>query len=80
MIREALENFQITTQISLKNIMREIARLKPAAPSGGKPFVPWAIGISALAVVLLMLGIANHQSLSRFQKPYSFKRCVRDKN
>ncbi len=71
MIREALENFQITPNFT-ENIMREIARLKPAAPSGGKPFVPWAIGISALAVVLLMLGIANHQSLSRFQKPYSF--------
>ena len=71
MIREALENFQITPNFT-ENIMREIARLKPTAPSGGKPFVPWAIGISALAVVLLMLGIANHQSLSRFQKPYSF--------
>ncbi len=71
MIREALENFQITPNLT-ENIMREIARLKPTAPSGGKPFIPWAIGISALAVVLLILGIANHQSLSRFQKPYSF--------
>ncbi|MDE0015944.1 MAG: RNA polymerase sigma factor [Candidatus Poribacteria bacterium] len=71
MIREALENFQITPNLT-ENIMREIARLKPAAPSGGKPFIPWVIGVSALAAVLLMLGIANHQSLSRFQKPYSF--------
>ena len=71
MIREALENFQITPNLT-ENIMREIARLKPTAPSGGKPFIPWAIGISALAVVLFILGIANHQSLSRFQKPYSF--------
>ena len=71
MIREALENFQITPNLT-ENIMREVARLKPVAPSGGKPFIPWAIGISALAVVLLILGIANHQSLSRFQKPYSF--------
>ena len=71
MIREALENFQITPNLT-ENIVREIARLKPAAPSGGKPSIPWAIGISALAVVLLILGIANHQSLSRFQKPYSF--------
>ena len=71
MIREALENFQITPNFT-ENIMREIARLKPVAPSGSKPFVPWVIGISALAVVLLILGIANHQSLSRFQKPYSF--------
>ena len=71
MIREALDHFQITPNLT-ENIMREISRLKPTAPSGGKPFMPWAIGISALAVVLLILGIANHQSLSRFQKPYSF--------
>ena len=71
MIREALEHFQITPNLT-ENIMREIARLKPVAPSGSKPAVPWVIGISTLAVVLLMLGIANHQLLSRFQKPYSF--------
>ncbi|MCG9131689.1 sigma-70 family RNA polymerase sigma factor [Candidatus Poribacteria bacterium] len=71
MIREALGNFQITPNLT-ENIMREISRLKTTAPSGGKPFVPWAIGVSALAVAFLILGIANHQSLSRFQKPYSF--------
>ena len=70
MIREALENFQITPNLT-ENIMREVARLKPIAPSGSKPLVPWAIGVSTLAVVLLMLGIGN-QHLSRFQKPYSF--------
>ncbi len=70
MIREALEHFQITPNLT-ENIMREISRLKPAAPSGSKPLVPWAIGVSALAVVLLMLGIGNQQ-LSRFQQPYSF--------
>ena len=72
MIREALENFQITPSLT-ENIMREIARLKPVAPSSSKPFAPWAIGVSTLAVVLLILGVANHQSLSRFQKPYSFE-------
>ena len=70
MIREALENFQITPNLT-ENIMREISRLKPAAPSGGKPLMPWAIGVSAVAIVLLMLGF-SHQHLSRFQKPYSF--------
>ena len=70
MIREVLENFQITPNLT-ENIMREISRLKPAAPSGGKPLVPWAIGVSVVAIVLLMLGFSN-QHLSRFQKPYSF--------
>ena len=71
MIREALENFQITPNLT-ENIMREVSRLKPIVPSGSKPLVPWAIAASTLAVVLLMLGIGN-QHLSRFQKPYSFE-------
>ena len=70
MIREALGNFQITPHLT-ENIMREISRLKPIAPSGGEPLVPWTIGVSTLVVVLLMLG-AGSQYLSRFQKPYSF--------
>ena len=70
MIREALENFQIAPSLT-DNIMREISRTKPVAPSGGKPLAPWAIGVSTLAVILLMLGVGN-QHLARFQKPYSF--------
>ena len=72
MIREALENFQITPNLT-DNIMREISRLKPVTPSGSKPLVPWgAIGVSTLVVIFLMLGIGNRQHLSRFQKTYSF--------
>ena len=71
MIREALGNFQITPHLT-ENIMQEISRLKPVAPSGGKPLVPWGtIGISTIAVIFLMLGIGT-EYLSRFQKPYSF--------
>ncbi len=70
MIREALENFQITPNLT-DNIMREILRLKPVAPSGSKPLVPWVIATSTLAVVFLMLGVGN-QYLSRFQRPYNF--------
>ena len=70
MIREALENFQITPNLT-ENIMREISRLKPVAPSGSKPLVPWAVGVSTLVIVFLMLGVGT-QYLSRFQKPYSF--------
>ena len=70
MIREALGNFQITPNLT-QNIMREVSRLKPITPSSSKPLVPWGIGVSALVVVFLMLGVGN-QYLSRFQKPYSF--------
>ena len=70
-IREALENFQISPNLT-ENVMREISRIKPAAPSGGKPFVPWAVATSTLAVVLIMFGLGNHQYLTRFQQPYSF--------
>ncbi len=70
MIREVLDNFQITLHLS-ENIMREISRLKPAVPSGGRPLAPWAIDASTVALVFVMLGASN-QYLSRFQKPYSF--------
>ena len=70
MIREALENFQITPSLT-DNIMQEISRLKPVTPLGSKPLVPWTIGVSALVVMFLMLGVGT-QYLSRFQKPYSF--------
>ena len=70
MIREALDHFQVSPNLT-DNIMREVARMKPAAPSGGKPLVPWAIAVSTLAVVLLILGVSS-QYLARFQKPYSF--------
>ena len=70
MIKEALDHFQITPNLT-ENIMREVSRLKPIAPSNSKPFVPWAIGVSTIAVIFLLLGIGS-QYLSRFQKPYSF--------
>ena len=71
MIREALDNFQITPNLT-ENVMRHIARIKPITPSSGKPIMPWAIAASTITVVLLMLGIGNHQYLGRFQKPYNF--------
>ena len=71
MIREALGNFQITPNLT-ENVMQEISRLKPVAPSGGKPLVPWAIAVSTVAVIFLMLGVGT-EYLSRFQKPYSFE-------
>ena len=70
MIREALDHFQLSPNLT-ENIMREVAGLKPAASSGSKPFAPWAVAASTLAVVLLMLGVSS-QYLVHFQKPYSF--------
>ncbi len=70
-IREALENFQISPNLT-ETIMREVSRVKPNAPFSSKPFVPWAVAASTLAVMLLMFGFGNRQYLTRFQKPYSF--------
>ncbi len=70
MIREALDSFQLSANLT-ENIMREIARVKPVTPSGGKPLVPWVIAASTIAVMFLMIGFGNRH-LSRFQKPYSF--------
>ena len=69
MIREAISNFQISPNLT-ENIMKEIARLKPGAPTGGKPLVPWAIAASSVVLIVLMLGIGS-QYLARFQKPYT---------
>ncbi len=69
MIREAISNFQISPNLT-DNIMREVARLKPAAPSVSKPLVPWAIAASSAILIMLMLGIGS-QYLARFQQPYS---------
>ena len=70
MIREALEGFQIRANLT-ENIMQEISRIEPVAPSGGKPFIPWAITASTLALVVLALGVSN-QYLTRFQQPYNW--------
>ena len=69
-VREALGNFQITPNLT-GNIMQEIARIKPVAPSSGKPLMPWAVAASTIVAMLLMLGIGNQQYAIRFQQPYS---------
>ena len=70
-IREALDNFQISPNLT-ETIMREVSRVKLDVPCSSKPLVPWAVAASTLAVMLIMLGFGNHQYLTRFQKPYSF--------
>ncbi|MCG9131770.1 hypothetical protein J5I95_08835, partial [Candidatus Poribacteria bacterium] len=71
MIREALEHFQISPNLT-ENIMQEIARLKPAAPSTSKPLNPWVIGTSTAVFIVLLLGFGT-QYLGLFQKPYSLE-------
>ena len=70
MIREALGSFQLSPNLT-KNIMREIPRIKPLSPAGGKPpIVPWALATSTVILVVMMFGVSN-QYLARFQQPYS---------
>ena len=58
MIRETLRNFQLSTNLT-EQIMRKISRIKPAAPSGSKPLVPWALSVSSVVLIALMLGIGS---------------------
>ncbi|MDE0637382.1 MAG: sigma-70 family RNA polymerase sigma factor [Candidatus Poribacteria bacterium] len=69
MIKDNLSSFQLPTQMT-ENIMKEISRLNPIAPSGNKPLVPLAVSAAAAILVLLIMG-SGTQYLNRFQKPYS---------
>ncbi len=69
MIREALENYQITPTLT-KDIMQEISRINPTTPSGSKPFIPWITAATGAVLMMIMIGVGS-QYLSQFQKPYS---------
>ena len=69
MVRAALEHFQITPNLT-DNIMREVSRMKPVAPSGSKPLVPVALSAATAVLIFLIMGIGS-QYLVRFQKPYN---------
>ena len=68
MIQQNLGSFQLPTNLT-KNIMQEISRIVPAAPTASKPVVPWALSAASTVLVFLLIGIGT-QYLSRFQKPY----------
>ncbi len=70
-IQENLSSFQLPAQMT-ENIMKEISRLNPAAPSGSKPLVPLTISAASAIIVLLLIGFGA-QNLIRFQKPYSIE-------
>ena len=69
MIREALDHFQISPNLT-DNIMQKVARLKPTAPTSSKPLMPWIAAASSIVLIILMLGIGS-QRLVQFQQPYS---------
>ena len=61
--------FQLPPTVT-ENIMREIARIKPAAPSVSKPWIPWGLSLASTFLVILMVGMGP-RALSRFQQPYN---------
>ena len=61
--------FQLPPTLT-ENIMREIARIKPAAPSMSKPWLPWGLSFASTFLVILMVGMGP-RALSRFQQPYN---------
>ena len=69
MVQEVLGNFQIPTNLT-ENIMREIAKIRPASPSVSKPWLPWGLSLASTFLVILMVGMGP-QALSRFQQPYN---------
>ena len=69
MVREALEHFQITPHLT-ENIMREVSRMKPIAPSGNKPLIPLAVSAATALFIFLIMGVGS-QYLTRFQRPYN---------
>ena len=77
MIREALEHFQITPNLT-ENIMQEISRLKPVAPSSSKPIVPWAIAASTIAVPISHVRYRKPSTLIAFPETLQFQCCVGD--
>ena len=69
MVRAALEHFQITPNLT-ENIMREVSRMRPVPPSGGKPLIPVTLSAATAILIFLIMGTGS-QYLARFQKPYN---------
>lgn len=67
-IQEVFSSFQLSPHLT-ENIAQEIARIKPAAPSVSKPWLPWGISFASTFLVILMIG-TSPRALSRFQQPY----------
>ncbi len=61
--------FQLPPTVT-ENVMREIARIKPASPPLSKPWIPWGLSFASTFLAILMVGMGP-RALSRFQQPYN---------
>ena len=52
------------------SILRQVADIKPIAPTSSKPVMPWAVSAATAILIFLIMGVGS-QYLARFQKPYS---------
>ena len=68
MIRQNLGSFQLPADLT-QDIMSEVSRIAPAAPTANKPVVPWVLSAASAVLIFLLMG-AGTQYLSRFQRPY----------
>ena len=68
-LQENLGSFQLPDHLT-ENIMREVSRITPVAPTPSKPVVPLALSAVSAVLIFLLIGVGT-QYLSRFQKPYS---------
>ena len=66
LVQEVLGSAHISTGLS-RNIMRQVADMKPIPSPTMKPFLPWVAFSAAVTLILLLLGTSN-QYLLRFQK------------
>ena len=68
-VQETLGGVHLPTTFT-ENIMRQIADIKPVAPTSSKPIVPWAACAATAIFIFLIMGIGS-EHLVHFQKPYT---------
>ena len=69
MIQETLGDVHLPVTFT-ENITRQIADIKPAAPTSSRPLIPVALSAATAIFIFLIMGIGS-QYLARFQKPYN---------
>ena len=69
MIRETLGSIHLPANFT-ESIIRQVAELKPIAPTSSKPLAPWAVSAATAIFIFLIMGIGS-QYLTRFQNPYN---------